>query len=93
MSALYPLAGGTVSAPYSRGRHCALPLSLYPLAGGYRDTVSPALTLTANTAPPPQTEQIRPHAVAAVLRDITFTQAAYDSFIDLQDKLHQNLCR
>lgn len=31
--------------------------------------------------------------VGAVLRNITLTQAAYDSFIDLQDKLHQNICR
>jgi len=27
------------------------------------------------------------------LRDITFDQDRYDSFIDLQDKLHQNICR
>lgn len=39
------------------------------------------------------TAQIRPFAVAAVLRDITFTKDLYDSFIDLQDKLHQNICR
>lgn len=31
--------------------------------------------------------------VAAVLRNIKFTQENYDSFIELQDKLHQNLCR
>lgn len=31
--------------------------------------------------------------VAAILRDVTFTQEAYDSFIDLQDKLHNNICR
>ncbi|KAM7363983.1 phenylalanine--tRNA ligase beta subunit [Cochliomyia hominivorax] len=41
----------------------------------------------------PETAQIRPYAVAAVLRNITFDQASYDSFIDLQDKLHQNICR
>lgn len=41
----------------------------------------------------PETSPIRPFAVAAVLRNITFTQAIYDSFIDLQDKLHQNICR
>jgi phenylalanyl-tRNA synthetase beta chain len=28
-----------------------------------------------------------------VLRGIKFTQERYDSFIALQDKLHQNLCR
>lgn len=41
----------------------------------------------------PSTAQIRPHAVAAVLRNIKFTQDSYTSFIDLQDKLHQNICR
>uniref|UniRef100_A0A3P8PUG3 Phenylalanine--tRNA ligase beta subunit n=1 Tax=Astatotilapia calliptera TaxID=8154 RepID=A0A3P8PUG3_ASTCA len=41
----------------------------------------------------PQTEAVRPHAVAAVLRNITFTQERYDSFIELQEKLHQNICR
>ncbi|XP_078696780.1 phenylalanine--tRNA ligase beta subunit-like [Branchiostoma floridae x Branchiostoma belcheri] len=39
------------------------------------------------------TAQVRPHAVCAVLRGVNFTQAMYQSFIDLQDKLHQNLCR
>lgn len=27
------------------------------------------------------------------MRDIVFTQDSYNSFIDLQDKLHQNICR
>lgn len=29
----------------------------------------------------------------AILRNIKFTQATYESFIALQDKLHQNLAR
>uniref|UniRef100_A0A8C1XQD8 Phenylalanine--tRNA ligase beta subunit n=1 Tax=Cyprinus carpio TaxID=7962 RepID=A0A8C1XQD8_CYPCA len=29
----------------------------------------------------------------AVLRNITFTQERYESFIELQEKLHQNICR
>jgi len=41
----------------------------------------------------PSTGVIRPHAVAAVLRNITFDKHIYTSFIDLQDKLHQNICR
>ncbi|KAI0236819.1 phenylalanine--tRNA ligase subunit beta [Massospora cicadina] len=41
----------------------------------------------------PSTEKIRPFVVGAVLRNITFTQSRYESFIDLQDKLHNNLCR
>ncbi|XP_053729549.1 phenylalanine--tRNA ligase beta subunit [Synchiropus splendidus] len=40
-----------------------------------------------------ETAAVRPHAVAAVLRNITFTQDRYDSFIELQEKLHQNICR
>ncbi|EDV92724.1 phenylalanine--tRNA ligase beta subunit [Drosophila grimshawi] len=39
------------------------------------------------------TAQIRPFAVAAVLRNVSFTPDSYKSFIDLQDKLHQNICR
>merc|ERR1719197_81944 len=37
--------------------------------------------------------QIRPFVVAAVLRNVTFDADRYQSFIDLQDKLHQNICR
>ncbi|KAJ6669309.1 hypothetical protein lerEdw1_008118 [Lerista edwardsae] len=40
-----------------------------------------------------ETSQVRPYAVAAVLRNITFVKDRYDSFIDLQEKLHQNICR
>lgn len=39
------------------------------------------------------TEQIRPYAASAILRNIKFDQRSYDSFITLQDKLHTNLCR
>ncbi|KAI8877197.1 beta subunit of phenylalanyl-tRNA synthetase [Backusella circina FSU 941] len=39
------------------------------------------------------TKQIRPYVVGAVLRNITFTPENYASFIDLQDKLHNNICR
>jgi phenylalanyl-tRNA synthetase beta chain len=41
----------------------------------------------------PETALVRPYVVAAVLRGVTFDAARYASFIDLQDKLHQNLCR
>lgn len=41
----------------------------------------------------PNTAKIRPHVVGAVLRNLYFTQDSYNSFIDLQDKLHQNICR
>merc|ERR1719309_1560686 len=38
-------------------------------------------------------EAVRPFVIGAVLRGVTFTKERYDSFIDLQDKLHQNLAR
>lgn len=38
-------------------------------------------------------KNIRPYVVGAVLRGIELTQESYTSFIDLQDKLHQNICR
>ncbi|DBA04062.1 TPA: hypothetical protein N0F65_009409 [Lagenidium giganteum] len=41
----------------------------------------------------PSTKVIRPFAVSAILRNVQFNQERYDSFIDLQDKLHQNICR
>ena len=37
--------------------------------------------------------KIRPFASGAILRDVKFNQARYDSFIALQDKLHQNIAR
>lgn len=40
-----------------------------------------------------QTTQIRPLVSCAVLRNIKFTKARYESFIALQDKLHSNLAR
>ncbi|XP_059489950.1 phenylalanine--tRNA ligase beta subunit isoform X2 [Neocloeon triangulifer] len=39
------------------------------------------------------TAQIRPFAAAAILRGVTLNKNSYNSFIDLQDKLHQNICR
>ena len=40
-----------------------------------------------------ETSRIRPYVSAAVLRNIHFTKERYESFIALQDKLHQNLAR
>lgn len=36
---------------------------------------------------------MRPYCVAATLRNVTFNSHVYDSFIELQEKLHQNICR
>ncbi|KAH6668015.1 hypothetical protein B0J14DRAFT_519434 [Halenospora varia] len=41
----------------------------------------------------PDTMKVRPYISGSILRNIKFTQEAYDSFISLQDKLHQNLAR
>ena len=41
----------------------------------------------------PSTQSIRPYVVCAILRGIKFDAQKYKSFIDLQDKLHQNICR
>ncbi|KAF4619315.1 hypothetical protein D9613_005339 [Agrocybe pediades] len=41
----------------------------------------------------PETAKIRPLFACAVLRNVKFTPSSYASFIDLQDKLHQNICR
>jgi phenylalanyl-tRNA synthetase beta chain len=41
----------------------------------------------------PETALVRPFIVCAVLRGVKLDSASYNSFIDLQDKLHQNLCR
>lgn len=36
---------------------------------------------------------VRPYIVSAIVRGVNFTQTSFNSFIDYQDKLHQNLCR
>lgn len=41
----------------------------------------------------PETLKVRPVVVGAILRNIKFTSVSYNSFIDLQEKLHQNICR
>lgn len=46
-----------------------------------------SITVTEETA------RVRPYVAGAILRNVKFTQATYDSFIGLQDKLHQNLAR
>lgn len=53
--------------------------------GGEKDLLT--CQITAETA------KIRPYAAAAILRGVSFTPRNYASFIDLQDKLHQNIGR
>ena len=40
-----------------------------------------------------QTSRVRPYVSGAILRNVKFTKERYESFIALQDKLHQNLAR
>ncbi|KAJ7228532.1 hypothetical protein GGX14DRAFT_613406 [Mycena pura] len=41
----------------------------------------------------PETKRIRPYFACAILRNVKFTPLSYASFMDLQEKLHQNICR
>lgn len=41
----------------------------------------------------PSVKGIRPYVVACVLRGLSFNSVNFNSFIDLQEKLHQNICR
>ena len=62
-------------------------------------------TYLTNTAPPKYTISSqkhvmyvknvaqRPYVVCAILRNVELNQLRYDGFIELQDKLHQNICR
>ncbi|KAJ8523421.1 hypothetical protein ONZ45_g133 [Pleurotus djamor] len=50
---------------------------------------SDLLTVTVS----PETKQIRPLFACAILRNVKFTPQSYQSFIELQDKLHQNICK
>ena len=54
---------------------------------------SSSSSMISMTVKKQNTDKIRPFVVCAILRDIEFDQARYDSFIDLQDQLHRNLCR
>ena len=56
----------------------------------YQLTGEPVMTMTVKK---PNCDKIRPFVVCAVLRDITFNEHRYQSFMDLQDQLHRNLCR
>ena len=41
----------------------------------------------------PSVTTIRPYALSAILRDITFTEETLIGFMELQEKLHHNICR
>lgn len=46
-----------------------------------------SLTITESTS------KVRPYACGAILRNIKFDKQRYESFIQLQEKLHQNIAR
>ncbi|KAH3744798.1 phenylalanyl-tRNA synthetase [Pelomyxa schiedti] len=52
-------------------------------------TTRPEITMLVED----QVFDVRPIVVCAVLRNMVFTEHSYKSFIDMQDKLHQTLCR
>ncbi|KAL5014341.1 hypothetical protein ScPMuIL_008611 [Solemya velum] len=56
-------------------------------------TVTPPTEQIQQLFVQPATAQVRPHVVGAVLRGVSFSEDSYKSFIDLQEKLHHNLCR
>lgn len=68
---------------FNRSKECSVSYRLADMTG----RAPLRLTIKAETA------LVRPFMVAAVLRGIKFDATRYKSFIDLQDKLHQNLCR
>jgi phenylalanyl-tRNA synthetase beta chain len=51
-------------------------------------TLPPTMEITVQ-----ESTAIRPFVVCAVLRDFEFNKDRYDGFIELQDKLHNNICR
>ncbi|SCV69773.1 BQ2448_1167 [Microbotryum intermedium] len=72
----------------------ALALYLDPTRGAPKFVLRPAKEGEERTVHvKSETAQIRPYFASAILRNVTFDAVSYASFIDLQDKLHQNLAR
>ncbi|KAK1760427.1 phenylalanyl-tRNA synthetase [Echria macrotheca] len=66
-----------------RGKHATPDYKLLDIPESKMQTI----TVTKETA------EVRPYVAGAILRNLKFTEATYQSFIGLQDKLHQNLAR
>ncbi|KAH8653363.1 phenylalanyl-tRNA synthetase [Xylariales sp. PMI_506] len=66
-----------------RGKQATPNFRLLKPASGAMETI----TVSQDTL------KVRPLVAGAILRNIKFTQKTYESFISLQDKLHQNLAR
>ena len=52
-------------------------------------TIDANITITASK----RVKEVREVVVCAILRNISFDEERYKSFIDLQEKLHKNICR
>eukprot|EP00584_Thalassiosira_punctigera_P004210 CAMPEP_0172529654 /NCGR_PEP_ID=MMETSP1067-20121228/3682_1 /TAXON_ID=265564 ORGANISM="Thalassiosira punctigera, Strain Tpunct2005C2" /NCGR_SAMPLE_ID=MMETSP1067 /ASSEMBLY_ACC=CAM_ASM_000444 /LENGTH=649 /DNA_ID=CAMNT_0013313749 /DNA_START=114 /DNA_END=2063 /DNA_ORIENTATION=+ len=59
----------------------------------FRVTKASDEDVAAMTVMKSNVDTIRPYVVSAILRDVAFDEARYQSFIELQDQLHRNLCR
>lgn len=64
-------------------------LKLDPGLPEYRIEGNPSLRFEVKQ----EVAQVRPYVYCAVLRDMNMTEAVYQSLIELQEKLHQNICR
>jgi phenylalanyl-tRNA synthetase beta chain len=80
-----PACGARLRGAATRGAPRTLSLLLLGVVGS-----PPATSLQVVR---PETLLVRPFVVCAVLRGVHFNETRYNSFIDLQDKLHQNICR
>ena len=59
----------------------------------YKVVSLPAANMEVMNVQIKSTSTICPFVVCAILRDVTFNEERYNSFIELQDQLHRNLCR
>lgn len=64
-------------------------LRLDPGLPEYKLSGEPKVTFTVKE----EVSEVRPFVVCAVLRGLKMTEEVYFSLIDLQEKLHQNICR
>ena len=83
-----------------RGKQRSPNYRLVPPPGGELEVLTCHESVCVNNMRPfwcsltsSQTSVVRPFVSGAILRNIKFNQARYESFIALQDKLHQNLAR
>lgn len=64
-------------------------MGIDPKLPDYQLTGDPQCTFTVKQ----EVAEVRPYVFCAILRDMTICEETYESLIDLQEKLHQNICR